>query len=276
MKHSEEIASGQRFEFGANWAHFLTVPDQERIAQAKASLMSMLGVESMKSLSFLDVGSGNGLFSLAARALGARAVSFDYHSQSVACTRELRRRFPPEDFEWIIHEGSVLDTNFLATLGCHDIVYSWGLLYDTGQMDKALNNRTPLVAPGGKLVIVNYNGQGGTSHRWTWAKKVYCPGLFGRIVMRTVFYSYFALGRLLADTLKRRNPFASYSAYKSARGTSVVHDREDWLGGYPLEVAQHNEIFDRFPQNVFILRKLRSCDGCLGCNEFVSSTPNHT
>jgi len=33
---------------------------------------------------FLDVGSGSGLFSLAARRLGAKVLSFDYDAESVA------------------------------------------------------------------------------------------------------------------------------------------------------------------------------------------------
>lgn len=274
MKHSEEIASGQRFEFGANWSRFLSVLDDERIEQAKASLKSMLGLETLKGLSFIDVGSGSGLFSLAARSLGASVVSFDYDPKSVACTRELRRRYFPDDPNWIVHEGSVLDTDFLSTLGRHDIVYSWGVLHHTGQMNKALDNVVPLVASGGKLFIAIYNDQGDTSGRWTKVKKFYCSGLLGRVVVRAVFYPYFAAGRLLADFLKRRNPFTSYSAYKSARGMSVVHDWEDWLGGYPFEVAKPEVIFERFAQHGFILRKLRSCGGGLGCNEFVFSLPH--
>lgn len=273
MKHAAEVASGQRFEFGANWSRFLTVLDDERIEQAKISLKSMLGVKDLQGLSFLDVGSGSGLFSLAARSLGARVVSFDFDPKSVACTRELRRRYFPDDAEWVVHEGSVLDSDFLAALGRHDIVYSWGVLHHTGQMNQALDNVAPMVEAGGKLFIAIYNDQGGTSRRWTLVKRLYCSGLAGRVAVRTVFYPYFAAGRLLADVLKRRNPFTSYSAYKSTRGMSVLHDWEDWLGGYPFEVAKPEEIFERFAQNRFILKKLRTCGGGLGCNEFVFLLP---
>jgi hypothetical protein len=50
---------------------------------------------------------------------------------------------------------------------------------------------------------------------------------------------------------------------------SVVHDWEDWLGGYPFEVAKPEEIFERFQQKNFMLKKMRTCAGGLGCNEFV-------
>ncbi|WP_181936486.1 class I SAM-dependent methyltransferase [Hydrogenophaga borbori] len=276
MSHAEEIQRGDRFEFGANWARFLTVLDDERIAQARASLKAMLGVETLEGKSFLDVGSGSGLFSLAARSLGARVRSFDYDPNSVACTRELRRRYFKDDPDWTVEEGSVLDPAFLSTQGTHDIVYSWGVLHHTGQMNQALDNVAPLVAPGGQLFIAIYNDQGGTSRRWTAVKKLYCSGLPGRVVVRLVFYPYFAAGRLLADILKRRNPFTSYAAYKSARGMSVVHDWEDWLGGYPFEVAKPEEIFERFRRHGFTLEKMKTCAGGLGCNEFIfSRNPKH-
>ncbi|MEO5672873.1 MAG: 50S ribosomal protein L11 methyltransferase, partial [Ramlibacter sp.] len=84
--HQPEVASGERFEFGANWAQFLKVLNDERIALAEQSLRNMLGVDTLKGRRFLDIGSGSGLFSLAARRLGASVHSFDYDPQSVACT----------------------------------------------------------------------------------------------------------------------------------------------------------------------------------------------
>ena len=88
-----EVARGERFEFGKNWGRFLAVLNDERISEAEASLKSMLKVEGLTGKSFLDIGSGSGLFSLAARRLGARVHSFDYDPQSVACTAELKRRY---------------------------------------------------------------------------------------------------------------------------------------------------------------------------------------
>ena len=96
MQHAHEIAEGQRFAFGANWMRFLEVLNDERIAQAEKSLRNMLCVSDLSGKSFLDVGSGSGLFSLAARRLDAAVHSFDYDPQSVACTRELKRRYCPE------------------------------------------------------------------------------------------------------------------------------------------------------------------------------------
>jgi len=92
--YHNDVSSGQRFEFGKNWQHFLSVLDEERILVAERSLQKMLGVASLDGKSFLDIGSGSGLFSLAAMRSGAHRVhSFDYDPESVACTRELKRRY---------------------------------------------------------------------------------------------------------------------------------------------------------------------------------------
>ena len=51
-----------------------------------------LGHTQITGKTFLDVGSGSGLFSLAAKNLGADVVSFDYDEASVWCTSELKNR----------------------------------------------------------------------------------------------------------------------------------------------------------------------------------------
>ena len=170
---TEEVAAGKRFAFGLNWAAFLETLDEERIGTACRSLQDMLGVTDLRGKSFLDVGSGSGLFSLAARRLGARVYSFDYDPQSVGCTEELRRRYFPSDGDWTVEPGSALDTDYLGRLGKFDIVYSWGVLHHTGAMWDALANVAPLVQEGGTLFIAIYNDQGKTSRRWLAVKRTY-------------------------------------------------------------------------------------------------------
>src|SRR6266496_1385747 len=168
--HALEIASGARFEFGKNWQQFLSVLDEARILEAEQSLTHMLETESLDDKTFLDIGSGSGLFSLAARRLGASVHSFDYDPQSVACTRELRRRYFEDDRDWVVEHGSALDRDYLGSLGTFDVVYSWGVLHHTGQMWTALDNVKPRVPIGGRLFIAIYNDLGAATDDWARVK----------------------------------------------------------------------------------------------------------
>ena len=124
-----EIESRERFKFGHNWQKFLETLDDSRIAASEEALREMLEVANLEGMTFVDAGSGSGLSSLAAMRLGAtRVYSFDFDPDSVACTRELRRRHYPNSANWVVEEGSVLDEGFLQGLGTFDIVYSWGVL----------------------------------------------------------------------------------------------------------------------------------------------------
>ena len=50
---------------------------------------------------------------------------------------------------------------------------------------------------------------------------------------------------------------------------SAYHDLIDWVGGYPFEVAKPEEVFDFFHAKGFSLKRLKTCAGGVGCNEFV-------
>jgi 2-polyprenyl-6-hydroxyphenyl methylase/3-demethylubiquinone-9 3-methyltransferase len=270
--HSAEVQEGQRFEFGKNWSRFLTLLDDSRVREAEDSLKHMLEVTDLENKKFLDIGSGSGLFSLAARRLGARVHSFDYDPQSVACTAELRRRFFPNDRDWLVEEGSVLNSEYISKLGTFDIVYSWGVLHHTGQMWQALENAQLPVGPGGKLFIALYNDTGSQSTRWKGIKRTYNRLPSGLKLPFTLIV--IAPGEAKAIirsliTLKPGQYVRSWTQYDHRRGMSRWRDIIDWVGGYPYEVSTPDEVFDFYSAKGFTLTKLNCGRVGLGCNQFV-------
>jgi 2-polyprenyl-3-methyl-5-hydroxy-6-metoxy-1,4-benzoquinol methylase len=270
--HRKEVESGERFEFGKNWSAFLTVLDEERIVTAEESLKEMLGVETLQGKSFLDIGSGSGLFSLAARRLGATVHSFDFDSQSFACTTELRNRYFRGDANWRVEQGSALDAQYVSSLGSFDVVYSWGVLHHTGKMWQALENACLPVKDGGKLFIAIYNDTGSQARRWHWIKKTYCG-------LPSCLKTPFAALTIMPDELKRMASalangkpseyIQSWTKYKNGRGMNRWYDVIDWVGGYPYEVATADEVFEFYKAKGFRLEKLKTGGVGLGCNEFV-------
>ena len=269
--HAQDVERGERFEFGKNWTRFLEVLDDERINEACKSLRRMLGVETLARRKFLDVGSGSGLFSLAAMKLGAeRVFSFDYDPHSVACTSELKRRYFPKADNWTIEQGSVLDEAYLARLGHFEVVYSWGVLHHTGKLWQALANVAGPVAPGGRLFIALYRDQGWLSEFWLRIKQLYNIGLVGRALVLGTFVPFVWVQGFFGDLFRRRNPFTRSKRYKSSRGMSRLHDWVDWLGGLPFEVASADAVLAFYRRLHFRVENLGLSDGH-GCNEFVFS-----
>ena len=268
-QHATEVAQGERFDFGQNWTRFLSVLSEQRIAGAVASLEAALETSDLRGRRFLDVGSGSGLFSLAARRLGASVHSVDYDPKAVACTQELKRRFFPDDADWQAEEGSALDADYLETLGLFDVVYSWGVLHHTGDLWGALGNMIPLVAPGGKLYVAISNDQGRPSLQWTRFKRAY-----NRLPKRLKFLALWpAFLRLwgptvLRDSMKGR-PLSSWRSYGGVRGMSPWVDLVDWVGGYPFQVATPEAVFSFFRRKGLTLTQMTTCAGGHGCNEFV-------
>ena len=149
-----------RFQFGENWKAFLSRIDESRIVESDRALKEFLKVEDLTGKSFIDVGSGSGLSSLSARRMGAEILSFDYDPESVACTKELRHRYFPGDDQWEVMQGSILDKEFVDTLGSFDICYAWGVLHHTGALWDALSQVDNLVKKGGLLYVALYNDEG--------------------------------------------------------------------------------------------------------------------
>ena len=268
------MSDEQRFAFGKNWKNYAKTLTREKVSDAERSLTEWLGADALKGKRFLDIGSGSGLFSLAAYRLGASEVfSFDYDNDSAECTASLKRRFAKDKGNWTVERGDVLDEDYISRFyGNYDIVYSWGVLHHTGNMKQALENAAKCVkdAPGSRLFIAIYNDQGELSNRWRRIKKFYCglPEWGKRLFIGVVAFREFVL-RDGFTFIKHPRYMMNIWKEGPVRGMNRFHDLVDWYGGYPFEVAKPEEILEFYQSRGFRIVKMKTCGGGLGCNELV-------
>ena len=256
-----EVADGHRFNFGRNWAEFITNVDVNRIRLAETSLQRLYGTEAFKGKTFLDAGCGSGLFSLAAMNLGMKVVSVDFDPDCVNCTLKLKEKFYKANFDWIVVEGSVLDLDFIKSLGKFDFVYSWGVLHHTGSMWQSIGNLTSSVDRGGMFGLAIYNDQGLISVCWKMIKTIWNKIPFSRVFLIFLYWPYFILLRRTMRFLR--------GAGSLERGMSLKNDMIDWLGGFPFEVAKPKEVTVFLTQRGFRLINLTTVGKRQGCNEFL-------
>ena len=145
-----EVRANKRFNFGSNWKQYASTIDEARLQVSENQLSEWLG-DDLAGNTFLDIGCGSGIHSLAAIKLGMDVHSFDFDADSFECTQGLKEKFGIPN--WEIQQGSVLDKNFMDSIPKHDIVYSWGVLHHTGSMWEAIENSIAKVADNGRFFI---------------------------------------------------------------------------------------------------------------------------
>lgn len=266
----DQIKGKKRFKFGKNWQSYLKHLNQEKINNSKDSILKFLNKKTLKGKTFIDVGSGSGLSSLSARLLGAKVHSFDFDTESVASTQCLKDKYFKGDNSWTVEQGSAIDSEYMKQLSTYDIVYSWGVLHHTGNMQRGLELVEKIVKPnGGLLYLALYNDQGFSSKAWTLVKKTYVKSPFV-LKQLIILLSYFRIwGPPTIKDFIRIKPFDTWRKRKLDRGMSPHYDLIDWIGGYPFEVSAPEEIIHYYVDKGYNLLRLKTCKGGKGCNEYL-------
>jgi 2-polyprenyl-6-hydroxyphenyl methylase/3-demethylubiquinone-9 3-methyltransferase len=257
------------FAFGENWADFAGRLDEGAIAEAEKGLLKLIDRDDLQGRSFLDIGCGSGVHSLAALRLGAaRVVAVDIDPVSAATAKAVLGRFAPGG-NWTVEEISVFDLDPKA-FGQFDIVYSWGVLHHTGKLDRAMLQAASMVDHGGLLVLALYRPTT-LDPFWVREKRWYMrasPSTQRRA--RAAYLYALRLGLLVTG-----RSYGDYvRSYRSRRGMSLEHDVHDWLGGYPYEPIGGQEVELRMQDLGFKAIKTNARPANLGllgsgCDEFV-------
>ncbi len=262
----------ENFSFWKNWSDFLEKLNQNKIDAAKVYLREFIGdPDSIQWKTVIDFWSGSGLMSLGFCLLWAKkVVSIDIDENSLKCTKYLHEKYAPANTEWIIEKGSVLDAEFIKSLGTFDIVYSWWVIHHSWDMWKGLTNILSLLQKDSLLYIAIYNkctvALEGTSEFWVKLKRLYS----GNKIMRPLIKGFYTLYLVLGITVHGKNPFWYIKNYEknALRGMDFFTDIEDWLGGYPYEYASYDEI-TQFYKEKWLTYTRGAAVRSIACNEFL-------
>lgn len=253
-----------RFAFGKNWQNFLGDLNPARLAGARADLIKWLGTDSLEGGSVLDIGCGSGVHSYCLNEMNAKRVhSFDYDVNSVDATRSLHQ-LAGAPASWTIEQGSVLDWEYMQSLGLFDLVYSWGVLHHTGQMWQAIANAATRVIPGGYLFIAIYAKGPRYGQDLALKQRYHAASVSGKRKMEFewIFNQYNNRAR------QGLNPEGWWNQGLD-RGMDPYSDLVDWLGGLPYEVATLPELGEFLGElNIDILKQHEEPEG--GCHVLIA------
>lgn len=267
MTTQELLELKSHFSFGENWSQYAQKIDATRIEQAEQSLLRLVGRENIEGRTFLDIGCGSGLFSLAAVRLGCKQLlAVDLDPKSVETTRRTLSLHAAGG-NWECRNVSVFELD-PAAMGTFDVVYSWGVLHHTGAMYKAIAKASKMVAPNGMLTLALY-AKTPFCGLWRIEKKIYSRSpKWVQKVIESVYIEVVRLRLALkGESLKKRR-----EEYWKQRGMDMYYDTRDWLGGYPYESISPKEAMDYMHQLGFapVRSFVEPCIGLLGtgCDEY--------
>jgi 2-polyprenyl-6-hydroxyphenyl methylase/3-demethylubiquinone-9 3-methyltransferase len=265
-----------QFRFGDNWSEFIDEYfTEDRVAESRESLTEFYGISDFDGKSFLDIGSGSGIFSYAAYQLGAdEIVSFDIDPEVVETTKKVRG-YADNPNHWEVKQGNILDEDFVTSLSEFDLIYSWGVLHHTGGMFDAIENSLEIVAPNGLyyLAVANDGAKAGlSSETWEKIKRIYnkSPDIGKRLLEL-----WYICGFIANYAVNGENPIRKMRNYQVRRGMAFYPDVKDWLGATPFEFAPPDEVINLVTDvRAFALKKLRTAEerentSGTGCNEYL-------
>jgi 2-polyprenyl-6-hydroxyphenyl methylase/3-demethylubiquinone-9 3-methyltransferase len=263
------------FAFGKNWAAYAKKVTEAEISEAERGLRRLLGETKLSGKRFLDIGCGSGIHALAALRLGAREViAVDLDPDSVATARAMLEQHAPKGAVFRVEEASVFDLG-PDRMGAFDIVYSWGVLHHTGDMERSLRSAAAMVRPGGCFVFALYRRVWMDAF-WRWEKRWYAHA--SPQAQRRARAIYVVLFRLRLWVTGRS--FGRYVAnYRSNRGMDFYRDVHDWMGGWPYESILPSEVDRKMRDLGFLPERVEARYGRLwgrsvgvfgsGCDEYV-------
>jgi predicted nicotinamide N-methyase len=256
------------FSFGENWMNYLKHINEERIAESREDIDAWLPVGMVENRRVLDIGSGSGISSLCMHRRGASEVrSFDYDDASVQSTRLIAQQFAGAPPNWLISSGSVLDVDFMNSLGTYDLVHAWGVLMHTGDLELALKNTFARCASGGHVMLAIYQA----GHKYT--EDLQLKQDFNKADKHT--QERMALEharRMYPQFAQTEDILAQLRNTPASRGMNLYNDLMDWLGGLPYEVAYPSDIMlNALEWGLVPMRLMESNQG--GCSVMLFHRP---
>jgi predicted RNA methylase len=267
-----DLDLNSHFSFGDNWAQYSKYVTDEHLKHAVDDLKRLLGVSTLNGKTFCDIGCGSGIHSVAAAKMGAMVTAVDIDPMSTATAIALAQKFGVSN-QLTISNYSIFDHKL--PLNDFNIVYSWGVLHHTGAMWNAIEEAMKLVSPAsGSIFAIALYRKTRLCSFWKFEKRLYkdSPRFIqaGLRILMTALMD-------VANLLRLKSPIKFRSEYQMKRGMSFKHDVHDWLGGYPYESVQDNELKSFFSDREFVLERtfLRSPNKMQlgifgsGCDEYV-------